>query len=103
MDRLFADQEDERYGQFRSVEVKQPDGATRHMEVTDKWLVTQKLKKEMAAQPEDWIQANFIGPYSDRIAILRIGEDVDQGTVSEFRDPDTGQLYGMYLCGPYAE
>ena len=96
MDILFADQEDKIHGKFRSVEVKQPDGTIRQMEVSEKWLLTKKLKKEMASAPEDWIQANFIGPRGDRIEILKIGKDVDRDTVSEFRDHDTGQLYGMY-------
>lgn len=95
--KLFADQEDEHYGQYRSVKVKQPDGSVRQMDVTDKWLIIQKLKKQMEADPQNWIQANFIGPHGERIEILKIGQDVDRDSVSDLRDSVTGQLYGTYL------
>ena len=95
--RLFADQEDERHGEYKVAQVKQPDGSVREIEVTEKWLIIQKLKKEQAVAPHDWIQANFIGPYGERIEIRKIGQGIDRDTVSDLRDPDTGQVYGFYL------
>ena len=97
VERLFADQEDERHGEYIVAQVKKPKGGVVEMEVTRKWARIQERKEQMDAAPEEWVQINFIGPRGGRIEILKIGEEIDAAIVDEFLDPDTGQLYGFYM------
>ena len=94
--KLFADEEDEIYGEIREVRVNKPDGSQVELLVTDKWLRHQKLKELMKSAPNEWVTVNFIGPHGKRLEILKIDEDIDASTVNEFIDPKTKELYGLY-------
>ena len=92
--KLFADQEDEHYGEYITAELNKTGREI--AQVTKKWFRIQKLKEQMQAEPHEWIQINFLGPHGDRIEILKIGRDIEAATVAEFKDSASGQLYGMY-------
>jgi hypothetical protein len=95
--RLFADEEDERYGEFKSFHVRQHDGTIRSGEMTDRWAMMQKLTHELQAHPDQWVRAIFHGSRGERVEILRIGEDVPADAVDALRDRSTGNLYGYYI------
>lgn len=64
-----------------------------------KIVITEKSlhKIMMSKVPESSIILFLIGPHGEKTAMLTIGKDIEQATVDEFRDPDTGAIYGGYI------
>jgi len=94
--RLFADERDEKIGEFREVRVKQPDGSTSKMFVTEKWLQIQKLEELLKKSPDEYVKVNFIGPKGRRLEILKIGDEIESEMVRDFIDNKSNELYGLY-------
>ena len=84
------------FGKKVTVELPDGSGGQRRITVTEKWLQKMIAEKRMREVPESSVVVFLIGPHGEKTATLQIGEDIDQDTVDEFRDPDTGALYGGY-------
>jgi hypothetical protein len=94
--RLFADERDEKIGEFREVSVNQPDGSISTILVTEKWLQIQKLEELLKTSPEEYVKVNFIGPQGRRLEILKIGDEIESEMVRDFIDNKSNELYGIY-------
>lgn len=99
MKKLFADEEDQKYGTFTRFQYSLPTGEIAEVYATEKWLQIQKLEKERKQSPNDWVKINFSGPNGTRIEILKVGTDIDEDEVAEKKDPETGELFGIYFFG----
>lgn len=84
------------FGERVSFEVPDGQGGKRQVSVTKKWLDKMIAEKRISQVPDSSIVLFMDGPNGERTATLKIGEDIEQTTVDEFRDPETNAIYGMY-------
>jgi hypothetical protein len=94
--RLFSDEEDQVHGQYEPFEVPLPNGASKTVMVTEKWIRITQRRKFLEAAPTEWVRINFMGPRGRRVEILEIGREVPAEVVQNNRDPETGDLFGVY-------
>lgn len=94
--KLFADEEDEMHGQYEPFEVPLPNGASKTVMVSEKWIRITQRRKSMEAAPTEWVRVNFMGPRGRRVEILEVGREVPADVVRNNRDPETGELFGVY-------
>lgn len=102
LDRLF--------GKRVSLQVRGPDGTTREVSVTEKWVAEQERLGKMSPQSEIvlvQVADPLRGCYQ---ATWKIGQDIDADTAKRRADPSSGRLHAIvvykegkpetFLCDP---
>ena len=84
------------FGKKITFDVPDTRGGRRKLRVTEKRMEQMVAEKRLSEAPDSSIVLFLIGPHGAKTATMRIGEDIDQTKVDEFRDPETGVIYGLY-------
>jgi hypothetical protein len=86
------------FGRRTTINVPLPDGTSRQIGVTEKWL--RKMQATGAISPfisaEGMVEVHHYDAFAGySLRLWKIGEDVDQQMVAEFQDPESNSLYVM--------
>jgi hypothetical protein len=84
---------DSLFGEKVTLEQPDQDGKTMRRQVTKKWLKT--MQQEGKIRELRVVRVHVLHPFGNRDLEWVIGQDVDQETVDQFRDSETGDLYAV--------
>lgn len=83
------------FGEKVTCELPAPDGRIIKRQVTKKWLEKMQQAGEVKPIDEPLIRVHMLNPYGNTVEYWIIGKDIDQETVNQFLDAESGDIYAM--------
>ena len=83
------------FGEKVIVEVPGPNGQILKKKVTKKWLEKMWSEGKFKRIEEPIVRVHMLSPFGCTVQNWIIGKDIDQATVDQFRDIESGDLYAM--------
>jgi hypothetical protein len=94
--KFSSDLWDALFGKKVIMEIPSPTGKIIKRKVSKKWLEKMKDEGQVKEIKDAMIRVHMINPVSGiSVGYWTIGKDIDEATVNEFRDPETGDLYAL--------
>jgi hypothetical protein len=86
---------DSLFGERMTIEVPGPNGQVIKRQVTQKWLAQMRRAGRVKAVEGPLVRVHMLNPLGNTTQHWKIGQDIDQAAVDKFRDPESGDIYGM--------
>ncbi len=83
------------FGKKVTCELPAPDGQIVKRQVTKKWLDKMQQAGEVKQIDEPLIRVHMLHPSGNTVEYWTVGKDIDQETVDNFRDAESGDIYAL--------